>query len=92
MLARAAQRWNVSAALLAAQIYAAFTRASETTLKGILRTTTEPIVSCDVIGDPAFNNSQGRTYIYFGGNPPNTTVDLVFNGEAGGDFYGGSVF
>jgi len=36
-----------------AQINSAFARAADTTLKGILRYTTDPIVSCDIIGDPA---------------------------------------
>uniref|UniRef100_UPI001BDDC8E7 type I glyceraldehyde-3-phosphate dehydrogenase n=1 Tax=Pseudonocardia lacus TaxID=2835865 RepID=UPI001BDDC8E7 len=37
----------------AAQINSAFTRAADTTLKGILRTTTDPVVSCDIIGETA---------------------------------------
>ncbi len=37
----------------AAQINAAFARAAETTLKGVLRCTAEPIVSLDVVGETA---------------------------------------
>jgi len=45
-----------------------------------------------VIADPAWGQQQGRVYIYFGGSPPNTGIDLTFTGENAGDFYGGSVF
>jgi glyceraldehyde 3-phosphate dehydrogenase len=37
----------------AAQINSAFTRAADTTLKGILRTTTDPVVSSDIVGEGA---------------------------------------
>lgn len=37
----------------AAQVNSAFARAADGPLKGVLRVTDEPIVSCDIIGDPA---------------------------------------
>jgi glyceraldehyde 3-phosphate dehydrogenase len=37
----------------AAEVNAALKAASEGALKGILRFTTDPIVSCDIVGDPA---------------------------------------
>jgi hypothetical protein len=42
----------------------------------------------------AFNHnnvSTGRVYIDLGGSPPNTGIDHTFTGDAGGDFFGGSV-
>jgi glyceraldehyde 3-phosphate dehydrogenase len=44
---------KLTEAATAAQINSAFARAADTTLKGILRYTTEPIVSSDIIGDAA---------------------------------------
>ena len=49
----------------------------------------------DVAVGAPLNNSvgaeQGRVYVFFGGNPMNAVVDLVLDGEVGGDHFGWSV-
>ncbi len=41
-----------------------------------------------VIGACEYGNLQGRLYIYFGGNPPDTMADVSMAGEVGGEFLG----
>jgi glyceraldehyde 3-phosphate dehydrogenase len=64
---------ELTEAATAAQVNAAFERAAATTLKGVLRTTDEPIVSSDVIGerasclfDAGLTRVMGRTAKVFG--------------------------
>ena len=35
-----------------------------------------------------FDNGRGRAYLYHGGNPMDTAVDLIFDGENTGDWFG----
>jgi hypothetical protein len=35
-----------------------------------------------------FNNKTGRTYLFYGGNPMDTTIDLTFDGENENDRFG----
>ncbi len=44
-----------------------------------------------VIGAPGYNSSQGRVYIFYGGNPMNNTPDITLTGETTGDRFGESV-
>jgi len=47
-----------------------------------------------VVGAPAYDGpggtNAGRVYIYFGGNPMDSTADLTMDGEATGDWFGSS--
>jgi len=46
----------------------------------------------DVItGASEFNSNTGRAYIYYGGAAMNSIVDLTFNGEASGNYFGNTV-
>ena len=44
-----------------------------------------------IIGDYQYNAYTGRAYIYYGGATMNNTADLFLDGEATGDWFGGSV-
>lgn len=44
----------------------------------------------DVIASAVFyNNNKGRVYLFFGGNPMDTTADVIFDGESEKDHYFG---
>jgi hypothetical protein len=44
-----------------------------------------------LIADPGLSSSTGRVYVYFGGSPPNTGIDVTLDGESIGDSFGSSV-
>jgi len=41
-----------------------------------------------VVGASAFNNKMGRVYLFYGGDPMDTTLDLTFDGENENDRFG----
>ena len=43
------------------------------------------------IGNDAGGANAGRAYIFFGGTAMDSTADVIFTGEAAGDYFGGSV-
>lgn len=44
-----------------------------------------------IVGAYNFNSSQGRVYLYYGGNPMDNIADVIMTGQAAGDFFGFSV-
>ncbi len=44
-----------------------------------------------IIGAPAHTSFRGRAYIYFGGSPMNSGLDVTFIGAASNNFFGSSV-
>ncbi len=44
-----------------------------------------------IIGAPNYGSNVGRVYLYYGGNPMDTTADVVFNGEGNSNYFGKTV-
>lgn len=44
-----------------------------------------------VVGAPGRNGSQGKVYIFYGGNPMNNVADITYTGVSTGDRFGASV-
>jgi len=43
------------------------------------------------VGAPGYSVNTGRVYIFWGGNPMNTTADVIITGNSGGDKFGYSI-
>ena len=41
-----------------------------------------------IVGAQNYDNGRGRVYLFWGGNPVDTTADLILEGETSGDWFG----
>lgn len=41
-----------------------------------------------LVGSPGYDRSRGRVYLYYGGNPMDSSADVVFEGEHADDLFG----